>query len=38
MLTHRLIACLDVDNGVVVKGMNFRAVQPVGDPTELAAR
>lgn len=36
MLTKRIIACLDVDEGVVVKGTRFRNIRSVGDPVELA--
>jgi len=34
----RLIPCLDVDRGRVVKGTNFVAIRDAGDPVELAAR
>jgi cyclase len=34
----RVIACLDVDGGRVVKGVNFRGLRDAGDPAELAAR
>ena len=34
----RVIPCLDVDGGRVVKGVNFRDLRPAGDPAELAAR
>ncbi|MGH2344219.1 MAG: HisA/HisF-related TIM barrel protein, partial [Chloroflexota bacterium] len=37
MLTRRIIACLDVTNGRVVKGTNFLALRDAGDPVELAA-
>jgi cyclase len=33
----RVIACLDVDAGRVVKGVNFRDLRDAGDPVELAA-
>ena len=33
----RVIACLDVDDGRVVKGVNFRDLRDAGDPVELAA-
>jgi imidazole glycerol-phosphate synthase subunit HisF len=33
----RVIPCLDVDGGRVVKGVNFRELRDVGDPVELAA-
>jgi cyclase len=38
MLSKRIIACLDVRNGSVVKGVNFEGLQNAGDPAELAAR
>jgi cyclase len=38
VLTRRLIVCLDVAEGRVVKGTNFVALRDVGDPVELAAR
>ena len=34
----RVIPCLDVDNGRVVKGVNFTSLKDAGDPVELAAR
>jgi cyclase len=34
----RVIPCLDVDAGRVVKGVNFRELRDAGDPVELAAR
>ena len=34
----RVIPCLDVDNGRVVKGVNFENLRDAGDPGELAAR
>lgn len=34
----RVIACLDVDSGRVVKGTNFVDIRDAGDPVELAAR
>jgi imidazole glycerol-phosphate synthase subunit HisF len=34
----RVIPCLDVDAGRVVKGMNFRGLRDAGDPVELAGR
>jgi len=37
MLTKRIIPCLDVKNGRVVKGVNFLNLQDSGDPVELAA-
>ncbi|MCT4563249.1 MAG: imidazole glycerol phosphate synthase subunit HisF [Maledivibacter sp.] len=36
MLTKRIIPCLDVDKGRVVKGKKFKAIQDVADPVELA--
>jgi len=38
MLTCRIIPCLDVKNGRVVKGVRFQGLRDVGDPVELAAR
>ena len=38
VLTTRIIPCLDVDNGRVVKGVNFVGLRDAGDPVELAAR
>ena len=38
MLSKRLIACLDVRNGCVVKGVNFEALRDAGDPAALAKR
>ena len=38
MLTRRLIACLDVRGGRVVKGAAFVGLRDVGDPAELAER
>ena len=37
MLTKRIIPCLDVKNGRVVKGINFVGLQDVGDPVAIAA-
>ena len=37
MLTKRIIPCLDVDGGRVVKGISFIEIRDAGDPTELAA-
>jgi imidazole glycerol-phosphate synthase subunit HisF len=37
MLTKRIIACLDVDAGRVVKGMQFLDLRDAGDPAALAA-
>ena len=36
MLTKRIIPCLDVKNGRVVKGVNFVELQDAGDPVEIA--
>ena len=36
MITKRIIPCLDVRNGRVVKGVNFEGVQDVADPVRLA--
>ena len=36
MLAKRIIPCLDVRNGKVVKGVNFQGVKDVGDPVECA--
>ena len=38
MLTRRLIACLDVSHGQVVKGVNFGELRSAGDPVALARR
>jgi cyclase len=37
-LAVRVIPCLDVDGGRVVKGVNFRGLRDAGDPVELAKR
>ncbi|MDD4801627.1 MAG: imidazole glycerol phosphate synthase subunit HisF [Syntrophomonas sp.] len=37
MLTKRIIPCLDVHGGRVVKGINFNDLRDAGDPVELAA-
>ena len=37
-LTKRIIPCLDVKNGRVVKGLNFESIKDAGDPVELAAK
>ncbi len=37
MLTKRIIPCLDVNNGRVVKGVNFVNLRDAGDPVEVAA-
>ena len=38
MLAKRIIPCLDVTNGRVVKGVNFVNLRDAGDPVELASR
>ena len=38
MLSKRIIACLDVRDGKVVKGVNFEGLQDAGDPAALARR
>ena len=38
MLTKRIIPCLDIKNGKVVKGVNFVGLKDVGDPIDLAKR
>ena len=38
MLAKRIIACLDVRDGQVVKGVNFEGLRSAGDPAELACR
>ncbi len=38
MLAKRVIPCLDVDHGRVVKGTNFVNLRDAGDPVEVAAR
>ena len=37
MLAKRIIPCLDVKNGQVVKGINFEGLREVGDPVEMGA-
>jgi cyclase len=37
-LAKRIIPCLDVRNGRVVKGVNFDGIRDAGDPVEVAAR
>ncbi|MDP1086288.1 HisA/HisF-related TIM barrel protein, partial [Klebsiella pneumoniae] len=36
MIAKRIIPCLDVKDGQVVKGTNFVGLRNVGDPVELA--
>src|SRR5919107_2385151 len=38
VLSKRIIACLDVRDGQVVKGINFEGLRSAGDPAELARR
>ncbi len=38
MLSKRIIACLDVRDGCVVKGVNFEGLRNAGDPAALATR
>src|SRR5438067_2832516 len=38
MLTKRIIPCLDVNRGRVVKGVNFLDLRDAGDPVEVARR
>lgn len=38
MLAKRIIPCLDVDNGRVVKGVRFVDIKDAGDPVEIARR
>ena len=38
MLAKRIIPCLDVTNGRVVKGTNFVELKDAGDPVEIARR
>lgn len=38
MLTKRIIPCLDIDRGRVVKGVNFVNLRDAGDPVEVARR
>ncbi|MGN1215870.1 MAG: imidazole glycerol phosphate synthase subunit HisF [Candidatus Cryptobacteroides sp.] len=37
MLAKRIIPCLDVKNGQVVKGVNFLGLKEIGDPVEMGA-
>ena len=37
MLTKRIIPCLDVDAGRVVKGVSFIEIRDAGDPVQLAS-
>ena len=38
MITKRIIPCLDVKDGRVVKGVNFVDLRDAGDPVEIATR
>jgi len=38
VLARRIIPCLDVKEGKVVKGVHFENIKDVGDPVELAQR
>ena len=38
MLAKRIIPCLDVENGRVVKGVKFQSLIDAGDPVEVAKR
>lgn len=38
MLTKRIIPCLDIRDGKVVKGVNFEGIKDVGDPVEFAKK
>ncbi len=38
MLAKRIVPCLDIRNGMTVKGINFVGIREVGDPVELASR
>ncbi|MEE3362228.1 MAG: imidazole glycerol phosphate synthase subunit HisF [Anaerovoracaceae bacterium] len=37
MITKRIVPCLDIKDGKVVKGVNFKGVRAVADPVEMAA-
>ncbi len=37
-LAKRIIPCLDVENGRVVKGVKFENIRDAGDPVEIARR
>ena len=36
MITKRIVPCLDVRDGKVVKGVNFEGIRDVADPVEMA--
>ena len=38
MLTKRVVPCLDIRDGKVVKGVNFTGIREIGDPVKLAKR
>ena len=38
VLAKRIIPCLDVANGRVVKGLNFESIKDAGDPVQLAEK
>ena len=38
MLAKRIIPCLDIDKGRVVKGVNFENLIDAGDPVEIAKK
>jgi cyclase len=38
MIATRIIPCLDVDRGRVVKGISFKDIREIGDPVEMARR
>ncbi len=38
MMASRLIVCLDVKGGRVVKGVNFKGLRDLGDPVAMAAQ
>ena len=38
MLAKRIIPCLDIDKGRVVKGVNFVNLVDAGDPVEIATK
>ena len=38
MIAKRIIPCLDIRGGQVVKGINFVGIKEVGDPVELGAQ
>ena len=38
MLAKRIVPCLDIDRGRVVKGVKFEHIQDAGDPVEVARR